>query len=43
MKVRKLIKKLYQAIILRDKEQQSELYRKITLKSLKKKKTQAVQ
>lgn len=42
MKVPKLIMKLYKAIIEKRKDKQLELQRKITKKSLKGKKTQAV-
>jgi hypothetical protein len=43
VKVRTLIKKMYEAIIRGDVIRQSKLYKKITEKSLKNKKTQAVQ
>lgn len=42
MKVRKLIKKLYVAIIRHRKDKEQSLYRKITKKSLKGKKTHVV-
>jgi len=42
MKVKKLIKEHYKAIIERNKEKQQEIYQKITKKSLKHKKTFAV-
>lgn len=43
MKVRKLIKKYYRAIIEGRTEQQKKLYSKITQKSLDKKHTEAIQ
>jgi len=43
MKVKELIKKFYIAIREGNKELQKKLYEKITKKSLKKEKTQAVQ
>jgi len=43
MKVKTLIQQLYEAIILKDTEKQKEIYAKITKKSLKHKKTHAVQ
>ena len=43
MKVKTLIQQLYEAIINKDVEKQKELYTKITKKSLKHKKTHAVQ
>ncbi len=43
MKVKELIKNLYIAIREGNKELQKKLYEQITKKSLKKKKTQAVQ
>ena len=42
MKVKKLIKKLYSAIIAKDKLLESKIYQKILKKSLKKKKTYIV-
>ena len=42
MKTKSLIKKLYIAIFSGSKEEQNKLYKKITRKSLKHKKTQAV-
>jgi len=42
MKTKNLIKKLYKAIIEDNKERVAKLYRKITKKSLKHKKTHAV-
>jgi hypothetical protein len=42
MKTKKLIKELYCAIFAKDKEKQDSLYKKITKKSLKHKKTQVV-
>ena len=42
MKVKKLIALYYRAIIARDTERIKKLYRKITKKSLKKKKTYVV-
>jgi len=42
MKVKKLIKKLYKAIILHDLIKERKLYKKITKKSLKHKNTTAV-
>jgi len=43
MKVKTLIQQLYEAIARKDVEKQKELYAKITKKSLKHKKTHAVQ
>lgn len=43
MKVRKLIKKYYKSIVAQRKKKIKEIYKKITKKSLKGKKTQAVQ
>lgn len=42
MKVRKLIKKMYEAIIRGDKATESKLYKRITKKSLEHKHTEAV-
>lgn len=42
MKVRKLIKRLYEAIIQRKLKKEKKIYNKITKKSLKGKKTHAV-
>jgi hypothetical protein len=43
MKVRKLIRKLFRAIIQHDQDRQRRLYAKLTKKSLDHKHTQAVQ
>jgi hypothetical protein len=43
MKVNKLIRKMYRAIILSKKKQEKKLYLKILKKSLKHKHTEAVQ
>ena len=43
MKVRKLIKRLYDSIIKHRKDKEEKIYRKITKKSLKGKKTHVVQ
>jgi hypothetical protein len=42
MKVKKLIKKLYKAIVLHNLEKERKIYKKITKKSLKHKHTEAV-
>jgi hypothetical protein len=43
MKIRKLIKKYYKSIVAKRKKKIQEIYKKITKKSLKGKKTQAIQ
>lgn len=43
MKVRKLIKKMYEAIVQHKEKKEEKIYKKITKKSLKGKKTQVVQ
>ena len=42
MKVKKIIKKYFAAILSKDRSQQAELYRKLLSKSLKGKHTQAI-
>lgn len=43
MKVRKLLKRLYGAILRKDKKAEKQLYAEATQKSLKGKKTQVIQ
>ena len=43
MKIRKLVKQMYKAIIQRKADKEAKLYKKITKKSLKHKHTEAVQ
>jgi hypothetical protein len=43
MKVKKLIKKLYKAIVLHNLKRERKIYKKITKKSLKHKHTEAIQ